>query len=84
MWIFTFIKYNFALSSIFFKKIGAIGKSVKGLGVSVDGAGSISVIGNFSGDLNTDGVITSAVGANDIFIAQYASDGTIKWVKTNR
>ncbi len=59
--------------------IGTEACDVVGLGADADG--SIVTLGTFSGTLDLgQGPITSA-GANDIFLARYNSDGSLRWAR---
>ena len=50
-------------------------QNAAGRGVVIDGAGNISVVGEFSTSLNLGGVVLVSSGGNDGFVAQYSAGG---------
>lgn len=84
------VKYNTSGALVWAKQASGPGNDY-GLAISVDGAGNSHVTGGFevsvtfgSGDPN-ETTLTNAVpvvgGASDIFVAKYASNGTLLWAK---
>lgn len=51
-------------------------------GVTVDGAGSGVVVGNYHDAITLDGTALSAPGMDAIYLARYAPDGSLQWAVT--
>ncbi len=53
-----------------------------GFAVAVDRAGDVYVVGGFAGTAPFDGQSVTSAGGSDGFIAKYAPDGRLRWVKS--
>ncbi len=52
-----------------------------GRAVTVDDDGNVYLAGRFQGTARFEGQQITAVGENDVFVAKYASDGSLLWVR---
>lgn len=57
------------------------GANDAGNGVAVDGLGNVYVIGNYGSSISFGATTLNVVGANDVFIAKYNSNGDLAWVQ---
>ncbi len=75
-------KYDAAGNFLWVKKAGGTGRD-EGKGVKCDAAGNVYVCGMFKGTANFSGqYFTAPNGYWDMYLAKYAPDGTLLWVKT--
>jgi hypothetical protein len=53
-----------------------------GYGISTDNSGNVYVAGKYEEEANFSGTILPNQGNHDIYVAQYSSSGTLKWIRT--
>jgi hypothetical protein len=62
--------------------MSSVGGQARSWGVATDRSGNVIVVGSFRGAVDFgNGVVTSASGSFDAFIAKYTVQGTLIWVK---
>jgi len=73
-------KFNNSGTLQWVKQAGSAGKYNIGYGIAVSLSGNVCVTGKFQGATDFGGTTLTAVGTNDIFVANYSSTGTLLWV----
>jgi Beta-propeller repeat len=73
-------KFNNSGTLQWVKQAGSAGKYNIAYGVAVNSSGNVFVTGKFQGVTNFSGTTLTAVGTDDIFVANFNSSGTLVWV----
>jgi hypothetical protein len=78
-------KYDSIGTLVWAKRSGGVGQD-RGFGIAVDGSGNSYVTGLFNGSATfgqgqANQTTLTSVGSDDMFVAQYDSNGALQWVK---
>lgn len=74
-------KYNTDGNLLWVKKAGGIGRD-EARGIKCDANGNVYICGVFKGSANFSGQVVNTHGNSDMFLAKYATNGSLQWVKT--
>ncbi|GGD81830.1 hypothetical protein GCM10011514_52380 [Emticicia aquatilis] len=78
-------KYNSSGTLQWVRQAGRAGAFNTGKGIAIDGSGNVYVTGYITADTDFIApnitITLNRIGSNDLFIAKYANDGSLQWVK---
>jgi hypothetical protein len=72
------VKYSSTGAHVWSKRFGSSGHD-QGIGVAVDGAGSVSVMGISEGTIDFGGGPLTSLGGRDLFVAKFSATGQHLW-----
>ncbi len=74
-------KYDAAGNVVWAKNAGSAQGDIA-RSVALDGKGNVFVCGLFSGTMTVEGTTVTSAGNFDVFLAKYAADGSLVWLKS--